>query len=51
MVPWWGHNTGKAGPNVTLEKLYNSKSTFICVLAQNATEFWEQHLKHSFPLM
>ena len=38
--------TGKAGLNVTLEKLYNIKSIFICVLTQKSTEFKEQNFKH-----
>ena len=43
MEPSGAPKTGKAGPNVTLEKLYNYESTFICVLAQKATEFREQN--------
>ena len=42
----WGPKTGKAGPNVTLEKLSNCKSTFICALAQKAAEFRKQNFKH-----
>ena len=38
--------TGKAVPNVTLENLCNSKSTFISGLAQKATEFRKQNFKH-----
>ena len=45
-VPQWGSKTGKTGPNVTLEKHYNCKSTFICVLVQKVTEFREQSFKH-----
>ena len=40
--------TEKAGPDVTLEKLYNYKSTFICVFAQKATEFREQNWYYFF---
>ena len=38
---------GKAVPNVTLEKLYNSmyKFTFIYVLAQNVAEFRKQNFR------
>ena len=42
-VPSCGHKTRNSGPNVTLEKLYNYKSTFICVLTEKVTEFREQN--------
>ena len=35
-VPQWGPKIGKAGPNVTLEKLYYCKSTFIYLLFSRA---------------
>ena len=46
MLPQWGRKTGKAGPNVILENLYNCKSTFICYLAKKSTIFREQNFKH-----
>lgn len=33
-VQYWGPKTGKASHDVTLEKLCNCKSTFVCVLMQ-----------------
>ena len=35
-VTQWGPKIGKAGPNVTLEKFYNCKSTFIYLLFPRA---------------
>ena len=46
-IPYWSPpKTGKIGPKVTIEKLYNCKSTFICVLTLKATELTKQNLKH-----
>ena len=36
VVPQWAPKTGKADPNVTLEKLYNCKPTFIYLLFPRA---------------
>ena len=33
-APQWSPKTGKAGPNVILEKLNDCKQKFICVLAE-----------------
>ena len=38
MAPYWDH---KSGTNVTIENLYNCKSTFIWVFAEKVTEFRE----------
>ena len=35
-VPQWGSKIGKGGPNLTLEKLFNCKSTFIYLLFARA---------------
>ena len=43
-VPQWGSKIGEAGPNVTLEKLYNCKSTFIYLLFPRAKD--EENLKN-----
>ena len=45
-IPQQGRKTGKCGPNVILENLYNYKSTFICVLAKKPTIFREQNFEH-----
>ena len=43
----WSPKTGKAGPNVTLEKLFNCTSTLACFfVVQRVTEFRKQKFKH-----
>ena len=46
MLLKWGRKSGKAGPNLILENLFNCKSSFMCDLTKKPTIFREQNLKH-----